>query len=369
MPQLKKMRIAGWKSIQDATIELRPLNVFIGANGAGKSNLVSFFRLLDAVVTGRLADFVAKAGGANALLHYGAKATRQLIAELEVITEVGSGEFETLLDFSPPDNLVVNPRFGDLPEANRIEINASVEGQIIGRIKHALGSKNPGSLLLDTVLKIRSYQFHDTSNTSPVRLTGYIEDNRELRADGGNLAAILYKYQQANPMCYRRIVGAIRQIAPFFGDFVLQPRELNAQTILLNWKERDSDYLFGPHQLPDGLLRGMALIALLLQPERDLPSVLVIDEPELGLHPFALSLLASLLQKAAHHGQVIVATQSAALLDYFDPEDIVIVDRPHRASEFKRLTTDELAAWLEDYSLSELWEKNVFGGRPAPWLG
>jgi predicted ATPase len=111
------------------------------------------------------------------------------------------------------------------------------------------------------------------------------------------------------------------------------------------------------------------LIALLLQPERDLPSVLVIDEPELGLHPFALSLLASLLQKAAHHGQVIVATQSAALLDYFDPEDIVIVDRPHRASEFKRLTTDELAAWLEDYSLSELWEKNVFGGRPAPWLG
>ncbi|HWG46013.1 MAG TPA: AAA family ATPase [Gemmataceae bacterium] len=369
MPQLKKMRIAGWKSIKDATIKVRPLNVFIGANGAGKSNLVSFFRLVDAVVNARLADFVAKAGGANALLHYGVKATQQMFAELEIVTEAGSGEFGTLLDFGSPDNLIVNPRFGDRPEADSIEINASVDGQIIGRVKYAPGSGNPGSLILDMLSKIRSYQFHDTSNTSPIRLTGYIEDNRELRAEGGNLAAILYKYQQANPLCYRRIVGAIRLIAPFFGDFVLQPRELNPQTILLNWKERASDYLFGPHQLPDGLLRAMALIALLLQPERDFPSVLVIDEPELGLHPFALSSLASLLQKAAHHCQVIVATQSAALLDYFDVEDIVIVDRPHHASEFKRLAKEELTAWLEDYSLSELWEKNVFGGRPAPWLG
>ncbi len=198
-----------------------------------------------------------------------------------------------------------------------------------------------------------------------MRQSGYINDNRHLRYDAGNLAAVLYKLQQTQATVYSRIVATIRQIAPWFGDFVLQPLELNKENVRLDWKERESDILFGPHQFSDGSLRAMALIALLLQPRDDLPGLIVIDEPELGLHPHALVILACLIKEAAHHCQIVVATQSTCLLDEFETEDVVVVDRDDRESVFKRLDEEELAEWLKEYSLSELWEKNVLGGGPV----
>jgi predicted ATPase len=109
----------------------------------------------------------------------------------------------------------------------------------------------------------------------------------------------------------------------------------------------------------------MALIALLQQPERDLPDVLILDEPELGLHPYAIEVLASLIHSASRHVQVVVATQSVSLIDRFEAEDIVVTNRSDRETSLKRLSSGELAEWLETYTLSELWEKNVLGGRPS----
>jgi predicted ATPase len=156
-------------------------------------------------------------------------------------------------------------------------------------------------------------------------------------------------------------VDTIRLVLPFFATFELYPE---SGSVLLRWREIATDQVFNVSQASDGMLRAMALIALLQQPERDLPDMLILDEPELGLHPHAIEVLASLVQSASKHVQVIVATQSVSLIDRFEPDDIVVVDRSKRETSLKRLSSSKLREWLESYTLSELWEKNVVGGRP-----
>lgn len=212
--------------------------------------------------------------------------------------------------------------------------------------------------------QFRVYHFHDTSETAKIRQPGYIEANQGLYSDGGNLAAMLYLYQQTRPRVYRRIVATIRHIMPMFDDFALEPQRLNPKNILLNWRQIGSEYVFGPHQLSDGTLRAMALITLFLQPAEDLPSVTIVDEPELGLHPHGIEIIAGLIRAASLTSQVILTTQSTTFLDHFDPGEIVVVDDEQGHSLFRRLDPDQLKDWLEDYSVGELWEKNVLGGGP-----
>jgi len=212
--------------------------------------------------------------------------------------------------------------------------------------------------------RCRVFHFHDTSSTARVRQYCYVGDHRWLMPDAGNLAAMLYRWRQGNETIYDRIVRTIGQLAPFFADFDLRPEGPNDRDILLNWRHRESDSIFGPHQLSDGTLRAICLIALLLQPEEELPDVIVVDEPELGLHPYALNVVASLFQAAAQHSQVLVSTQSSTFLDSFEPEDVVVAERDGEASRFSRPSADSLKDWLEDYSLGEVWEKNVMGGGP-----
>jgi len=217
----------------------------------------------------------------------------------------------------------------------------------------------------DLLNHCRVFHFHDTSPTSPVRRFCYIDDNKVLASDAGNLAAVLYRLKRQNGgMAYQRIVKTIRQIAPFFDDFDLAPSVETGRDIILNWRHVESADIFGPHQLSDGTLRAMCLITLLLQPEDELPELIIIDEPELGLHPYALNVTASLLKKASNHAQVLVSTQSSSLLDNFEPEDIVVADRKGRESTFRRLNAVELEDWLKEYSLGEIWEKNVIQGGP-----
>jgi predicted ATPase len=196
-----------------------------------------------------------------------------------------------------------------------------------------------------------------------VRLQKPINDNEFLRPDAENLAAFLYRIQQTHPDHYTRIREVVRLAAPFFEDFKLRAVTDNPELIQLEWLQRDSDYPFRPSQLSDGTLRFICLATVLLQPST--PPTMLFDEPELGLHPYALTLVASLFQQAAHPSrQVIVSTQSAQLLNEFDPEDVIVVERTQGESVFRRLDSAQLAEWLEEYTLGELWQKNVLGGRP-----
>ncbi|NQT39850.1 MAG: AAA family ATPase [Planctomycetes bacterium] len=379
MVSLAKIEISGYKSIRRMSLDLRQVNVLIGPNGAGKSNLVSFFRLLGEMVEGRLQRFVGVSGGANSLLFDGPKTTASLHASLTIAREPADVSYEMVLDHTETDTLVLateNARVRPSPPPDTWSnspvqvLTSSVRTHGVGTqesmLRHDQEGKNEA---VSTVRKLlgscRVFQFHDTSRTSRMLQSCYIHDNKALWHDAGNLAAVLYKLKQKRPPVYGRIVRTIRQFAPWFDDFDLEPLALNEENVLLNYRERDSDILFKPHQISDGTLRAMALTTLLLQPRDDLPSVMVIDEPELGLHPYAMVVLAALVKQAACHCQIILATQSTALLDQFEAEDVVVVEREDRGSTFVRLQPEALEEWLQEYTLSELWEKNVLGGGPA----
>jgi len=369
MDKLTHMKLSGFKSIRDMDLELKPMNVLIGANGSGKSNLISYLKMHNFAMTEGLQEFVGRSGGANTLLRYGAKTTPQIEGKFVFETDAGTNTYGMGLWFAPPDALVyaeetVSFQRKDYPNpSGQLSLGAGHKETAL------IGAANEGNKTAKVALYVMSrwrvFQFHDTSETANIRLSAYIDDNHYLRSDAGNLAAYLHGLREANREYYDRIVATLRQIAPFFGDFVLEPTELDKNRIILNWRERDRDELFGPHQLSDGTLRSMALLTLLLQPEEKLPSVIIIDEPELGLHPYAIEVLASLLRSVSNQAQVIVATQSVGLVDHFEPEDIVVVDRKEGASAFSRPDEAGLREWLEDYSLSELWEKNLIGGRPS----
>ncbi len=365
MATLKSIELSGWKSIKHAKVDLGPINVLIGANGSGKSNFISFFKLLNEMINGRLQEYVARAGGANSLLYYGSKTTPAVEFELVVSgLPLQTEEYRVSLTDAPPDTLVF----------------AEEKAQSHDRGCHTIFPPSLKSRLESDFLKwsmeqgfgalgalLRSclpYHINDTSPTALIRRYGYIEDNRVLRSDAANLAAVLHRIRILTPRIYERIVRTIRQINPRFGDFVLEPQTLNPNQIMLNWKEKGQDTLFWPHQLSDGTLRVMALVTLLLQPEAELPALLVLDEPELGLHPYAIGAIAGLLQAASHHCQVIISTQSTQLLNEFDVGDVIVVNRPGEETTFSRLDEAQLAGWLEDYDLAELWQKNVLGGGP-----
>jgi len=374
--KLTSLRLAGWKSIQDATIEFRPLNILIGANGAGKSNLVGFFRLMNTMMRGSFQVHVRVIGGAESLLHYGSKQTAAIESEFRFATDLRRCEYSLRLvpaavntlifDF---EKLTLHPQGS--PVSSTSSSIRSEEGHRESELITLYNLNDPnsddtriGESIRRYLTRCQVYHFHDTSRLSPMRRDFAINVNQYLIPDAANLPAMLYLYRERFPTAYRRIVAAVKAIAPFFDDFVLEPLRLNPRNIELHWRAKGAEYEFGPHQLSDGTLRAIALFTLLLQPEDDLPELIILDEPELGLHPAALSVLADLLKSTARHSQLLIATQSATLVDYFEPNDVVTVNLRDGASTFERLEPERFKQWLEEYTLSELWERNVIGGGP-----
>ena len=346
---LDRITVKGFRSIAHVEkLELTPINVLIGANGSGKSNFVDVFSLLRCWAEDRLNGYVGRSGGADRNLHFGAKTTPELYVQLSF----AEGERHDIhLAATEADQLrVMSESVGGPPAASYVKEpqNADIKTFTRSRLK-----------------RWRVYHFHDTGKGAPILCNAELDDNRFLREDGGNLAAFLYFLREKEPSSYRRIKKTFRLVAPFFDDFVLEPLALNDRMIRIEWRHRTSEKHFDVSTLSDGSLRFLALTTLLLQPAGLRPSVILLDEPELGLHPYAVSALCSLIQSVAAETQVILATQSPYLVDHFEPEDIVVVDRVAGQSRFSRLAPEQLEEWLEDYSLGDLWLKNELGGRPA----
>lgn len=369
MNRLRQVTVTGFKSIREMDLELGDLTVLIGANGAGKSNFVSLLRMLNFAMTGALQQWIGESGGADSILHYGSKTTPQMTLDLEYETDKGTNRYHARLFDAAPDTLVfADETVAFTPgKAGREGAPESLgSGHRESAVPDAGRSGNRrAAAALGCMRAWQVYQFHDTSASATIRKQHYKHDNRYLRSDGGNLAAFLYGLRETKPQYYERIVKTIRLAAPFFDDFDLEPLVLSPEDVMLNWREVGRDYLLRPHHISDGALRFMTLTTLLLQPEETLPELIVIDEPELGLHPYAISLLGSMVRSLRGVAQVILATQSVPLLDEFEPGDVVVVDRHGGESLFAHLEPAELTDWLDEYSLSELWEKNVIGGRPG----
>lgn len=357
--------ISGYKSIEHASIDLRPLNVLIGANGSGKSNLLSFFEFMREISREALGKFVNESGGAAALLFQGPKVTECLKASLAFGgSEDDKNDYCVELRRTADDAFVLNEEMFEqdwpVPAATSSRPSKVFDS---GHKETSFFSRGSDYVFDDALLHgCEEFHFNDTSSEAKARRRAYIGDSELLHSDSRNLASVLHRLQLSQPDCYHRIVQTIRQIAPWFDDFVLVPVSEDPNNILLNWRDRYSDQVYGPHQLSDGTLRAMGLVTLLLHPVDRLPKLILIDEPELGLHPQAIIVLAELIKQASHHCQIILATQSTGLLDQFEAEDVIVVDREGPASTFRRLEPEKLDEWLDDYTLSELWEKNVIGG-------
>ncbi len=356
--------IQGFKSIQLLEdFPLGKINVLIGANGSGKSNFVGFFSLLREMVEGRLEMAVNKAGGADRLLFLGPKITSKIIAELKF----GENGYGFWLEPTADNRLI----FGD----ERIQYLSSFRGRT-DSLDRSIGKGHTESKLkghsgynadvAEYVYGVVSswvvYHFHDTSDTAAMRRTGSVRDNEQLRPRGENLAAFLFRLREEKKDTYDLILDTVRLATPFFHDFKLRPKKSNGDELIeLEWEQKDSDYPFHASQLSDGTLRFIALATALLQPNP--PATMLIDEPELGLHPQALDILANLILQAQNRTQLIVSTQSAPMLNAFEPEQIVVIDRVEGESQFRRLKADDLREWLvQDYTLADLWQKNVYGG-------
>ncbi len=401
MPELTHIELRGFKSIKELNLGLRPINVLIGPNGAGKSNFVSFFRMLDELIEGHLQLFVGRSGGANAMLHYGTKVTNCIDAELYFDRPSNNhAGYKIQLTPTEDDRLVFGTEIAifktppEYPHKEGLESGhkkALTPEEAESLHEEAMGSGHLEALasgeLEESMFDMfnqhgapklgpwKVYHFNDTSSTARIKQTGDLHENDRLEPDAGNLSAFLYMLHERHFQNYKLIRGAVRRIFPRFKDFALRPSPLNPDKIRLEWQEHGSDYRFGPHQLSDGTLRFMSLATLLLQP--DLPSTILIDEPELGLHPSALTILAGLVRSASSRTQLILTTQSVSFLNEFEPEDIITVERRDSTappvsnvrnglgeSVFEKHDSESLREWLNAYSLGELWEMNVLGGRP-----
>ena len=366
MAALDWITVAGFRSI--ASIEkmpLRPINVLIGSNGSGKSNFVGVFSFLRAIRNGELRNYVKRAGGADRILHFGAKTTPEARIHISFENEVNQYEIE----FSADDSDSLFPSMEQAYFWNRKRYEEPFSISLSGQDGEA-GIVNSRQAIAAYVRlhldRWRRYHFHDTSATSPMKRTGDVDDNRSLRPDGSNLAAFLYYLGEKHPGSYGLIRRTVKLVAPFFDDFRLAPQALNEDKIRLEWRHLGTDAYFDAASLSDGSLRFIALATLLLQPAELRPSVILLDEPELGLHPYAVAMLSDLVKQASQESQIVLATQSSLLLDHFAPEDVLVAERVNGGTEFTRLDRDALADWLEEYSLGQLWEKNEFGGRPGP---
>jgi predicted ATPase len=364
---LKHISIKGYKSIKELDLDLSPINVLIGANGSGKSNFISFFKLLRWMMQspGQLQLFIGQSGGANSFLFDGAAVTPQIESELNFETNSGKNDYAFRLFHAASDTFIFAEeryRFSRNIFSGSANWKSLDTGHKESKLIDVANLGDPTAKTISRLIQICVvHQFHDTSQTARFKQRWNVDDNQYLKEDAANLAPFLLRLRENEPRYYQRIVETLSQVAPFFADFVLVPI---GNSVLLQWREIGTDLVFSPHQASDGTLRAMALVSLLLQPINNLPDVLILDEPELGLHPYAINIIGGLINSISNNCQVVLATQSTLLIDCFAPEDIIVVERDNRQSTFQRLDPSELEDWLEEYSLSELWNKNVLGGRP-----
>jgi len=375
--RLSHIKVRGFRSIRELDLKLGQINVLIGANGSGKSNFVALFNLLSFLVAGNLKLYTARKGDASSILHYGPKRTPTLDAELHFASEQGTSEYAFTLAHASPDRFlftkehlafkkadIATPYQKDLPVGG-----AEAQLREVANAPSESTARKVARVFLTRLKSVQVYHFHDTSETAFIRLSHDVDRTRYLLSAGGNLASFLWMLQREYAGHYQRILSTIRLAVPYFEDFELSPQPHDASKIQLRWRDRSPDYEFGPHQLSDGSLRAIALITALLQPEELLPDVLIVDEPELGLHPSAVSLLGDLVKSVSQTRQVVVATQSPRFLSRFSPEDVIVVERDEDAkgygeSRFRRLDESALSSWLQTYDLGQLFDMNVTGGAP-----
>ena len=372
--RIESVRIRGFRSLADVELSgLQNANVLIGANGSGKSNFVRFFEMMSWMLRSRrLAEFVGLQGGADDQLFGGNRVTPRMEAELALRTEAGRSEYRFALAHAHPDRFVFTEeafRFSGTDRQTEARWQHAPSGQSEAAIVDvAQAPPSPGAnpttarVIVHLLKSCNVFQFHDTSDTSNFKKRWDVEDNNYLRTHGGNLAAVLHRLEQEDVQRFDHISRHVRRVLPVFDRFQVDE---SYGKVSLRWKAVGTDKTIGAHLTSDGSLRFFALVTLLSLPLEMLPNVLLLDEPELGLHPAAVALVGGMIKTLAVDRQIIVATQSPLLVDAFDLEEIIVLDLENGRTAFRRPDADQYRRWLDEgFMPGEMWQKNLIGGRP-----
>ena len=372
--RIEAIHVSGFRSLADVQISgLGNKTVLIGANGAGKSNFIRFFEMLSWMLRSRrLDEFIQRQGGADDQLYRGRAVTSRIRAEISLKTQAGRNDYRFQLVHAHPDRFVFTEeafrftRADSRPVAEWRHLRHGGSEAMIVEAAQATDNPTPGSVTARTIVGLLRncsvYQFHDTSDSSNMKSLWDADDNAVFRSHGGNLAAILYRLEHEDIKRFELICRQIGRVLPVFDRFQI---EESGHRVTLRWKARGVDKTFGPHLTSDGSLRLFALVTLLNLPPHMLPDILLLDEPELGLHPSAIALIGGMISALATDRQVIVATQSPLLVDAFDLEEIFVLDLEDGQTVFRNLRHCDYKRWLEEgFTTGDLWRKNIIGGRP-----
>lgn len=366
--KIDRIIIGGYKSISakyPLSIDLFDVNILLGANGAGKSNIISFFRMLGFMMSGTFQKYVAQHGTNSGILHYGPKATPIMEGHIALSNKFGKDYYDVKLAPASGNQLIVSEEkiTWEKTDSQKTPYENTLKSTFL---ESALvdSSDSTATVIRKILSNCKAFQFHDSSQNGALRQASLEGAAHYLQSEGNNLASFLLFLRDNYRTSYLRIVEYVKMILPSFGDFYLEP---DNGYVRLNWTDNSpNDYVFTSDQFSDGTIRYIALATLLLQPEETMPDVIIIDEPELGLHPYAIGQLAEMIRDASLHAQIIVSTQSTLLIDEFPANCITVVEYNENEgyTTAKRLDEEQLKDWLKDYSISELWTKNVIGGQP-----
>lgn len=364
---IESVNIRGFRSLADVELSGIPkAAVLIGANGSGKSNFIRFFDMLSWMLGARrLAEFVEMQGGADDQLHGGSRSTARIEAEVRLRTDAGRNDYKFILSHAHPDRFIFTEeafRFSRSVFDTEAAWQYLESGQPKAKIVEEAQSNTTARVIERLLRNCAVHQFHDTSDTSDFKKRWDAEDNNYLRSHGGNLAAVLLRLERQHIKRYELICQHIGRILPVFDRFQI---EESYRKVLLRWKAKGTDKTFGAHLTSDGSLRFFALVTLLNLPPEMLTDVLLLDEPELGLHPAAIALVGGMIKALAEERQVIVATQSPLLVDAFGLDEIFVLELRDGRTQFNKLSPDDYQVWLDDnFTSGDLWRKNLLGGRP-----
>lgn len=363
---LSHIKVKGFKSIGELDLEMKSINILIGANGSGKSNFISLFTFLRNLSEGRLQQYVEKEGFASTFFHFGVKTTFRISIDIDVGMNGYHVSFEHGVN---EDSLVFDDEYCTINTSNNAYRVTGHKGESGLLPSSEAVSKYVREYTRNYLEECRVYHFHDTSPTASFKQASGLYSSDYLYSNASNIAPFLYRLKTSdlseNERSYKDIVAAIKTVAPYFLDFYLEPRGSEGeQKILLKWLHRDHEEPFSANQLSDGTARFICMAVLFLQPSSLRPKTIILDEPELGLHPAALEVLADIVKSTSKESQVICSTQSVTFANQFEADDFIVVDQVKGASVFKRPNAESLEVWLEDYSMGDIWSKNLIGGRP-----
>ena len=368
LERIESVHIKGFRSLADVRLDRIPNPmVLLGTNGAGKSNVLRFFEMLKEMAHLRLGEFTLRQGGSDDQLFGGARLTQRIEATVFFRTTLGRSRVMFVLQHAHPDQMTITgEQFRSLdPEDSENDAVYLFFDQPVGY--ESAFVQESGSSTADMRLRKAAglladcahYQFHDTSDCAPVKTRWDVEDNHRLLGHGGNLASVLLSLQKNEARRFDLICKQIALVVPDFNGF--QNVEHYGKTIL-RWRSKATGKTIGAHLTSDGSLRCFQLVTLLNLPDALLPRIVLLDEPELGLHPAAVALISQMVKSLAGRRQVIVATQSPHFVDAFGLKEVVVLELRDGRTEATKPDPSRFSRLLKDYSTGELWWKGVLGG-------